>query len=132
MHTALRHPERVTIDEVARAFSISRHHLVKVVHWLGQNSYLTTHRGVGGGFTLAKAPDSVHLGELVRRGERSGQVIDCSRGESGPCRILPACRLKGVLAEAAEAFFAALDRYTLNDLVSSPTELKPLLGILNN
>ena len=35
MQTALRAPARVTVDEVADTFGISRHHLVKVVHDLG-------------------------------------------------------------------------------------------------
>lgn len=61
MQTALRHPARVTVDEVAGTFDISRHHLVKVVHDLGRNGYLTTHRGVGGGFTLGRPPAGIRL-----------------------------------------------------------------------
>ncbi|HEY9508866.1 MAG TPA: Rrf2 family transcriptional regulator, partial [Verrucomicrobiae bacterium] len=49
MFAALRDPARVTVDEVAGAFAISRHHLVKIVHQLGANGYLDTHRGIGGG-----------------------------------------------------------------------------------
>jgi Rrf2 family nitric oxide-sensitive transcriptional repressor len=129
MQTALRRPERVTVAEVAQTFGISRHHLVKVVHDLGRSGYLATQRGIGGGFTLALAPEAIRLGDIVRLGEETEQVIDCRNGDGQPCRLYPACRLKGVLDEAAAAFFAVLDRYTLDELIQQPAKLRALLGI---
>jgi Rrf2 family transcriptional regulator, nitric oxide-sensitive transcriptional repressor len=129
MQTALRSPERVTVDEVAETFGISRHHLVKVVHDLGRNGYLQTFRGIGGGFTLARPPEEIRVGDVVRLGEESEVVIDCMIQPKRPCRIFPACRLKGVLDEAAAAFFEVLDGYTLADLVKQPAKLRALLEI---
>ena len=110
-------PERITVDEVADAFGISRHHLVKIVHDLGRHGYLATRRGIGGGFTLALPPKKICVGDVVRLGEESELVIDCKDRQNRFCRIFPACRLKGVLDEAAAAFFAVLDSYTLEDLL---------------
>src|SRR5690606_37961097 len=45
IQAALRSPERVTLDEVAGTFGVSRHHLVKVIHGLGQSEYHKT-RGI--------------------------------------------------------------------------------------
>lgn len=129
MQTALRSPQRVTVAEVAQTFGISRHHLVKVVHDLGRNGYLATQRGIGGGFTLALAPEAIRLGDIVRLGEETEQVIDCRNGDGQPCRLYPACRLKGVLDEAAAAFFAVLDRYTLDELIQHPAKLRAVLGM---
>jgi len=117
------------VDQVAETFGVSRHHLVKVVHDLGRNGYLQTRRGVGGGFTLAGAPDQIRLGDVVRLGEESDVVIDCQDRPSKPCRLVPACRLKGVLDEAAAAFFAVLDHYTLADLVKQPTKMRAVLEV---
>lgn len=129
MQAALRSPERITVDEVAGAFGISRHHLVKIVHDLGRNGYLATRRGIGGGFTLALPPQEIHVGDIVRLGEESDTVIDCKDRREGPCRIFPVCRLKGVLDEAAAAFFAVLDSYTLDDLLGQRSALADLLQI---
>ena len=129
MQAALRSPERVTVDEVAETFGISRHHLVKVVHDLGRNGYLQTQRGVGGGFTLARPPGEISLGDVVRLGEESDVVIECKDRPSTPCRLLPACRLKGVLDEAAAAFFAVLDGYSLAELVKRPARMRAVLEI---
>ncbi len=129
MQAALRGPERITVDEVARAYGISRHHLVKIVHDLGRNGYLATQRGIGGGFTLALPPQEIRVGDIVRLGEESDTVIDCKDRREGPCRILPVCRLKGVLDEAAAAFFEVLDSYTLDDLLVQAPALKELLQL---
>lgn len=129
MQTALRSPERTTVAEVAGTFGISRHHLVKVVHDLGRAGYLATQRGIGGGFTLARAPEEIRLGDIVRLGEESETVIDCREDGNRVCRLLPACRLKGVLDEAAAAFFAVVDRYTLADLVKQRSKMRIVLGI---
>lgn len=129
MQTALRGPERTTVAEVAETYGISRHHLVKVVHDLGRAGYLATQRGIGGGFTLARTPEEIRLGDIVRLGEESETVIDCHEDGNRVCRLLPACRLKGVLDEAAAAFFEVLDRYTLADLMRRPSRMRTVLGI---
>jgi len=129
IHATLRAPERVTIDEVAEAFGISRNHLVKVVHALGRNGYLATRRGIGGGFTLAMPAGKIMLGKVVRLTEADETVIDCKDRNSRQCRIFPVCRLKGVLDEAAAAFFAVLDSYSLSDLMQRSSEMKKLLKI---
>ncbi|MCE7935332.1 MAG: Rrf2 family transcriptional regulator, partial [Chlorobi bacterium CHB2] len=46
-----------------------------------------------------------------------------------PCLIFPACRLRKILAEASQAFYGALDQYTLADLVRKRSEMRELLGI---
>jgi Rrf2 family transcriptional regulator, nitric oxide-sensitive transcriptional repressor len=129
MQAALRSPERVTVDEVADTFGISRHHLVKVVHDLGRSGYLRTQRGIGGGFTLGRPPEQIRLGDIVRLGEESDKVIDCADQPGRQCRLFPACRLKGVLNEAASAFFGVLDDYTLADLVKQPSRMRTALKL---
>ncbi len=129
IQAALRRPHRVTVDEVAETFGISRHHLVKIVHDLGRHGYLQTQRGMGGGFTLDRAPQDIRVGDVVRLGEETDTVMDCIDQPGRPCRLYPVCRLKGVLDEAAAAFFAVLDAYTVADLVKYPSKIRAVLQI---
>lgn len=131
MQAALRHPDRVTVDEVADTYGISRNHLVKIVHDLGLNGYLATYRGIGGGFTLALRAEEIGVGDIVRLGEESETVIDCTHRREGTCRIRSACRLKSVLDEAAAAFFKVLDGCSLADLVANPAPLRRILALSN-
>lgn len=118
----MRGGEIVTVPEVAAAYRISEHHLVKVAHRLGKLGFLETKRGRSGGFRLARPPGEINLGEVVRATE-SLALVECFREDGGRCPITPACRLKGVIAEALDAFLATFDRYTLADLLTRPDRL---------
>lgn len=129
VQTALCDSGRMTVAKVAETFAISRHHLVKIVNDLGRHGYLNTHRGVGGGFTLAQAPEAIRVGDIVRLGEESETMINCRDARNRVCRLQPACRFKSVLQEASTAFFQVLDRYTLADLLQQPARIRAVLGM---
>lgn len=106
------------LHEVAEAYSISRHHLVKVVNNLTKLGYLSTRRGRGGGIELAKKPEEIHIGKLVRGTETSIPLVECFDPKTNTCPINGCCGLKGALAQAIGAFYATLDRYTLQDMLN--------------
>ncbi|MFD0773897.1 Rrf2 family transcriptional regulator, partial [Streptomonospora algeriensis] len=58
-------------------------------------------------------------GAVARELEGVGDVVGCT--DDPPCPLRAACRLRGALREAQEAFFASLDRFTVQDLAASPT-----------
>lgn len=119
MYAAVRE-DSFLLDDVAAAYGISRHHLAQVVHHLAKLGYLQTQRGRGGGIRLALAPGDIRLGKLVRETEDEPVFVECFDPAANTCPILGSCRLKGLLAEALNAFHATLDRYTLKDLVTGP------------
>ena len=68
----------VAIEEVADRFGISKNHLMKVTHQLGQAGYLETVRGRNGGLRLGKPPDQIVVGEVVRKMEPDFAVVEFS------------------------------------------------------
>ena len=96
----VREGEVVNVAEIADAFGISRHHLIRVAQRLRDAGYVETDFFLVACF----APD-------------------------GECRIRPGCGLRAVLAEAMEAFLGVLDRYRLEDLLASRQTLRDLLGM---
>jgi Rrf2 family nitric oxide-sensitive transcriptional repressor len=100
-------------SEIAAEFGISRNHLAKVVRNLADNGFITTQRGAGGGFALARPPQAITLGEVVRALENDQALVECFREDGGACVLTPRCRLKGKLAAAREAFLRELDGTTL-------------------
>lgn len=121
-------PEKlVSVDEISRAYGISRHHLVRVVQSLTELGVVTAQRGRGGGMRLAKAPSEINVGWLIRQTEPHFHLVECFDAESNTCPIAPACGLKGALERAQQAFLAVLDEYTLDQFVKRRDSLLPLL-----
>ena len=107
-------PEKaVTTEEVARAFHISRNHLMKIVQALAAGGMIVTQRGSGGGFRLARDPGKTSLGEIVRLLEAGTPIVECFRSDGGQCRLMPGCKLKPRLKAAREAFLRELDKTML-------------------
>lgn len=122
------HPDRlVSVEEVGQAYGISRHHLVKVVQALTDLKVIEAQRGRGGGMRLARRPDEINVGWLIRRTEPHFDLVECFDPETNTCPIAPACGLKGALQRAQRAFLAVLDEYSLDDFRSHRSELIVLL-----
>lgn len=128
LYSAVRPDERCLTDDVATAFGISRHHVVKVVNALQHLGYIDTRRGRDGGFALARGSDRIRLGEVVRRTEGL-TLVECFDKKTNSCPLARACGLKGALKEAADAFVSVLDRYTLADMVAEPRWLAQLVSL---
>ena len=100
-------------SEIAAEFGISRNHLAKVVRDLADGGFISTQRGAGGGFSLARPPQSITLGQVVRALEARHALVECFANDGGICVLTPRCRLKARWAAAREAFMRELDASTL-------------------
>lgn len=101
--------------ELAEEFAISRHHLAKIVQRLARGGIVVTRRGGGGGAMLARAPQEIRIGDVVRLLEEGHALVECF-APGGACTIEECCRLKERLATAERAFLVELDRSTLADI----------------
>lgn len=119
-----------TIREISEQYGISNNHLLKVVHQLGLRGYIETTRGKKGGVRLAREPERIVIGAVIRDTEQDFSVAHCmgDTRNAEPCRIVGACLLRTALGEAVDAFLTKLDGYTLADLVQPATQLQRLLG----
>ncbi|MFI1178679.1 RrF2 family transcriptional regulator [Streptomyces sp. NPDC020799] len=111
--------EAPTTREVAGAVGVPYTHAAKVVSRLQHLGVVEARRGRGGGLALTAAGRTASIGRLVRELEGAGDVVGCE--DDPPCPLRAACRLRGALREAQEAFFAALDPITVEELTAPPT-----------
>jgi Rrf2 family protein len=132
MYTALRGDRPCAVPEMARAYGASYNHLKKAAAKLCRLGYLKTVRGRTGGFQLAKDPNAIRIGTVIRQTEGDVILVECFDAKANTCPLLATCRLRAALQEALAAFFAVLDRYTLADLIRYPEQLSPLLGLERN
>lgn len=127
IYIALR-KESCTIQDITKAYSISNHHMVKIIHNLSKLGMIKTTRGKGGGIVMAAMPDMINLGQLIARLEPHFDLVPCFNKVKANCCIAPVCKLKSVLHEAQSAFMGVLAQYTLADVLHNPSELSALLN----
>ena len=132
MLLALEPDELHTIAEVARRYSISRNHLVKVAQTLIQAGFVESVRGRSGGLKLAKKPAEIVLGAVVRATEDNFALVECFDRKRNCCVVMPACGLRRPLEQAVAAFLSTLDGYTLADAVQNPGRMTRMRRLLED
>lgn len=130
MLLALEPDDSHTVEEVARRYGVSRNHMNKVVQTLAQAGFVESMRGRGGGVRLARDPEKINVGAVVRATEDNFDIVECFNAEKNACIATPACGMRGPLQEALAAFLSVLDQYTLADLMRSPAATRRMRRLL--
>ena len=99
--------------DIAVDLQASENHLAQVVHQLGRKGFLTTQRGRSGGLKLARPPEQITVGEVLRQFEHCLPLAQDCDG-----------RLGQVFALAEEAFYRQMDGVTLAALVARPDPVR--------
>lgn len=116
----------LSVEWMADHYGISRNHLAKVAQQLAATGLVSTTRGRSGGMQLARAPEAINVGAIVREFERFEGFVACMGAET-TCTIDGVCGLKPALGGALEAFLAHLDQFTLADIVQRPAAVRDRL-----
>jgi len=111
--------ERLSVEEIARQYDISRHHLAKVAQQLHALGFVNTVRGRNGGLELAREPRMINVGDVVRKFENLDGFVGCMQGGTG-CVVGGVCGLQPALNGALGAFLCYLDGFQLDELVPDP------------
>lgn len=124
------HPDRIVpVSEISAAYGISSHHVAKVAKALVRLGLVKAQRGKLGGLRLAKPPDEINLGTVVRATEPNLDLLECFNNETNECPIEGTCALQSVLKDARAAFFKVIDAHTLGQLLHNRGALKQLLSL---
>lgn len=118
-----------TSEEIAKAFGISKNHLMKVVLGLANGGFIEAIRGRNGGLRLARKPERIGIGAVIRTTEEDFAIVECL-GAWNTCIIAAPCRLKRIMSEALAAWLEVLDNYTLADLIERPAPLRRILDLV--
>lgn len=109
----------VTIDEIATQFNVPKNHLIKVVTRLNKLNWITTTRGRNGGMKLAPNAGKLKLGDILQELENKTTLINCSEPV---CALHGRCNLKEILDHGLNGFYAAMNQFTLEDIVQNKTQ----------
>ena len=129
---ALKSPDLVRVEDVARIHNLSRPHIMKIVHELGKAGYLETVRGRGGGFRLARPAHEIIVGDVVRITEGPLDIVECFNREKNTCPLIGVCILSRKIQEATAAFMAVLDDLTIADISANKGQLMDRIAPLES
>jgi Rrf2 family protein len=119
LHLALLYPEVVTIQEIARRHRIPLKYLEHILLELRRGGVLDSRRGVHGGYTLARSPEKITVGEVLRVVDGDFTQSSCSENEESRGYVCPeteSCGLKQVWQDVQEAVEKILFATTFDDV----------------
>lgn len=89
----------------------------KLLKTMLQNGLLASHRGIKGGYSLAREPHLIPLAEIISAFEGRLALTECSMDVSGLCDLESSCRIKNNQRVINQVVRGALENVTLSDLI---------------
>lgn len=89
----------------------------KLLKLLLQSGFLISHRGIKGGYSLAREPQDISVAEIIAALEGPIAITECSTDISGLCDFERCCPIKSNQRIINQVVRGALEKLTLNDLL---------------
>lgn len=117
-------PRMFASKQIAEAEDIPQKFLDNILQQLRQNGIVDSKRGIFGGYFLAKNPQDIFLGDIIRIIDGPLAPIRCASltayQKCEDCRDEAACRLRHLMLDVRNAMSSVLDKRCLQDLVHNP------------
>ena len=104
-----------TAREVCDLFNTPFDTTAKVMQQLNNEGILHSHKGVKGGYTLARNLDHVSYKELVEMIEGRKFMMDC---HEGPCEMLGTCNISQPIKRLNDYLITIFNSLTLSELLA--------------
>ena len=106
----------VQIGEISKRQDISVKYLEQLIRPLKQANLVTSVRGPKGGHLLAKKPEEITLGQIVRLFEGQSELVECISNPE-KCSMSDDCQVRLAWGDATRVLYEKLDSTTIADLV---------------
>jgi Rrf2 family protein len=120
-HLAGKEGEITSVREISDSYPIPKRLLAEVLKDLCRSSFVASHRGVRGGYSLARSPDAITIGEVVGVLEGHPTLASCEAlgaHASERCGVERVCPIKSPIHRLRRDIWDLFERTTLRDLVS--------------
>ena len=107
----------VQMSEISKRQDISVKYLEQLIRPLKQANLVTSVRGPKGGHLLAKNPEDISLGQVVRLFEGQADLVECVSFPE-KCPMSDDCQLRLAWRDATEVLYEKLDATSISDLMN--------------
>ena len=109
---------RVSVAQLAQRMKIPRHFLRKIMQTLNKKGVVSSTKGKGGGFMLARQPAKISLIELIRIFQGPVKLSECVFKKT-LCPNIKRCYLKKIISGLQKEVLAELRPITLSSLMGA-------------
>lgn len=106
----------VRIGEIAKRQDISVKYLEQLIIPLKKANFIKSVRGPKGGHMLAKPPEEITVGEVVKALEGGLGLLGCIENPD-ECKRSGSCLTKGIWEEATKAMYEKLNSTSLSEMI---------------
>ena len=123
--------EVVPLSEIALRQNISISYLEQLISKLRRAGIVKSMRGAQGGYLLAKDPNKLSIGEILRALEGNLNPVDCAEaaGSGEICNAADQCVTKLVWMRISDSINSAVDSIMLSELIEESNKIS--LGDVN-
>jgi len=126
LYLAERNDSAVTpLSEISEAKEIPEKFLAKIFQSLSRAGIVRSHRGVRGGFTLAKEPTQVTVKEVLEAIQGPYHLAKCIKDDH-ICDKSDFCALRELLKIAEDRLVSVFEQHTLSDLLTWERPKEPI------
>ena len=108
--------ERVSVPELVKALKIPRPFLRKILQLLTKSGFVRSYKGIGGGFSLAKAPGKIHIVEVAETFQGPMNLNECFLKKIA-CPNRKMCYLKKKIDKIEKNVMSELRAITIGELI---------------
>ena len=118
--------EAVALSSIAARQDISISYLEQLIAKLKKAGIVNSVRGAQGGYTLAKDPEEISVGNILRALEGDLNPVDCAEitGGESTCSGSDICVTKYVWKRISESINKAVDEIMLSELVDESLQVR--------
>ena len=110
--------QSVSLKEIAKNQGLSLSYLEQLFSTLKKERLVISQRGAKGGYKLAKPPQKISVGDIIRAVEGPIEFSECVGGaENYECNKSSMCVTKDVWQEVNDSVNSVIDNITLQDLL---------------
>ncbi|MBR0156082.1 MAG: Rrf2 family transcriptional regulator [Clostridia bacterium] len=108
--------EKLSIAQLSERQGISCAYLEQLIALLKKAGLVTAARGAQGGYTLARAPESISVGEVLKALEGSTALVDCVGTGGTDCENVCSCAARPLWLKLQRRIDDVLDTTTIKDM----------------
>lgn len=123
--------EVVALSGIAQRQNISINYLEQLIAKLKKAGIVLSFRGAQGGYTLAKKPEEISVGDILRALEGDLSPVDCAEVISGEstCSGSDRCVTKYVWKRISDSINKTVDEIMLSELVQESKDVLEQHGL---